>query len=318
LSSGAWGLLSGVLDLAEVRVGLSSDPERGTGVTAVVLPPGARGAVAALGGAPATRETDCLRPENLVAGPDAILLCGGSAFGLSAADGAMQALKEAGRGVEVGGLRVPIVPAAAIFDLGYRSPAPPTAADGRAAVLQALGGGAQGLLGSVGAGTGATVGKLLGPAAAMKGGQGVATARAREGVAVGAIAVVNALGSVVGADGRVIAGPRLGGGGLLDSADLLLGGPPTGARPGESTTIAAVLVQGLLDKAQLLRVAYMAHDGLARAISPAHTLFDGDTVFAVALGGPPVDPSQAGALAALALAEAVRAGVRAANELVDS
>lgn len=306
----AYAVEPGVLAIPGVFVGVSTDREHRTGVTALVLPPGATGAVAVLGGAPATRETEALRPENLVPGPDAILLCGGSAFGLRAADGAMQALAEAGRGLPVGALRVPIVAAAAIFDLGVGSPVAPQAADGQAAVLQALVERSGAVPeGSAGAGAGATVGKVLGADGAMPAGQGAVTLRTADGLAVGAIAVVNAVGSVVAADGRVIAGPRFAGQPPMDAADVLAAGgvPPIG--PGEATTICAVVVGARLDKAALLRVALMAHDGIARAVSPAHTLWDGDTVFAAAVGERAEDPTRVGTLAAIALEMAIRRAV---------
>jgi L-aminopeptidase/D-esterase-like protein len=308
-------ILPGVLDVPGVHVGVVTDAAHATGVTAVVLPPGATGAAAVTGGAPATRETDLLRPENLVPGPDAILLLGGSAYGLRAADGAMEALRGAGRGLSVAGATVPIVVAAAIFDLAYGAAWAPTADDGRAAVEAALAG-LSGRVpeGSVGAGAGATVGKLLGLAYAMKGGQGAVTVRAPDGLAVGAVAVVNALGSVIGRDGEILAGPRPPGEAPMDSVALLAAGRAEDLRPGEATTVAAVVVGARLGKAELLRVATMAHDGLARAIRPAHTLWDGDTVFAAAVGERAADPTRVGTLAALALEEAIRRAVTEARQ----
>ena len=302
-------VLGGVVEIAGVAVGVETDVERGTGVTAIVLPEGSTTSVAVLGGAPATRETDALRPENLVPGADAILLCGGSAFGLRAADGAMDALTQAGRGLQVGAVRVPIVPAAAIFDLAYKAATAPTAAQGAAAVAAALAGGKWEIEGSVGAGTGATVGKLLGPEGAMKSGQGALTLRCPDGLTVAAVAVVNAVGSVIGADGTVLAGPRLEGGKPLDSLEIVLAGASAARGPGEATTIALVVTDARLDKAALLRVALMAQDGIAQAIRPSHTLWDGDTVFAASAGGRAADPTRVGALAALALGEAIRRGV---------
>lgn len=299
-----------MLDIPGVFVGVVTRTEHATGVTAILLPPGATGSVAVLGGAPATRETDALRPENLVPGPDAILLCGGSAYGLRAADGAMQALREAGRGLPMGAVTVPIVPAAAIFDLGYGAPEAPTAADGYAAVSAALSSGSGTVPeGSEGAGAGATVGKVLGPGAAMKAGQGAVTVRTEDGLTVGAVAVVNAVGSVVGADGQVLGGPRVPGHAPMDAAQILAAGGIPEIGPGEATTICAVVVGAKLGKAELLRVAYMAHDGLARAISPSHTLWDGDTVFTAAVGERQEDPTRVGTLAAIAVAEAIRRAV---------
>lgn len=167
--------------------------------------------------------------------------------------------------------------------------------------------------GSQGAGAGATVGKVLGPQAAMKAGQGACTVRTRDGLAVCDVAVVNAVGSVVGADGRVLAGPCLPGGEPMDAAEILAAGGIPGMGPGEATTICAVVAGAKLDKAQLLRVGYMAHDGLARAISPSHALWDGDTIFTAAVGERVEDPTRVGALAALAVAEAIRRSVTVAS-----
>lgn len=296
------------LDLSGVGVGCVGAAEDLTGVTVVVLPEGSRGAVDARGGAPATRETDCLRPENLVAGPHAVCLSGGSAFGLAAADGVMQALRDVGRGLAFGGVRIPIVPAAAIFDRGAaagRWPDPPA---GRAAAERGLSLAASVPRGLVGAGSGATVGKALGPDLAMAGGQAAVTLVAPDGLRVGAIAVVNALGSIVAADGSVLAGPRPQGSAPLATLPLLAAGGQ-GRGPGEATTLVCLVTDAGLDKAQLLRVAAMAHDGIGRAIDPAHTLYDGDTVFAVATGDRPADPSRVGALAAHAVALAIRRAV---------
>lgn len=281
-----------------------------TGLTLVLLPDGAVGSVDVRGGAPATREVALLRPENLVPGPDAVLLTGGSAFGLAAADGVMAVLAAAGRGFPAGTVRVPIVPALAIFDLGGPAPDVPTAEDGRAAARRALSGGAQRVAeGRAGAGTGATVGKRT-DGRPMWGGQGAAAARAG-GLTVSALMVVNAVGSVLDADGRVLAGPT-GSDGVPQS--WLDCSPAASTSVGrDATTLGVVVVDGALDKAGLSRVAMMAHDGLARAISPAHTPWDGDAVVAVGLGGRGVDAGWAGVLAAEAAAMAVRRAVVAAN-----
>lgn len=288
-----------------MRVASVTNPH--TGLTVVVLPPGATGGVAVRGGAPATREVELLHPDNMVLGPDAVLLTGGSAFGLGAADGVMRALAAAGRGFAAGAVRVPIVPALALFDLKGPVPAAPTPDDGWHAAREALAHAAPVQEGRAGAGVGATVGKLAG-AAPMPGGQGAATVAAG-GVAVSALMVVNAVGSVVDEAGRVLAGPLDRASGhpqrWLDSVEAA----PAGMAPG-ATTIGVVVVAGTLGKAGLARVSSMAHDGLARAISPAHTPWDGDAIIAVAVGGPPVDAGWAGILAAEATALAVRRAVQ--------
>lgn len=300
----------GVLALPGVGVGTVTNGDARTGCTVVVVPAGSRGAADVAGGAPATRETPVLDPDHVVPGPDAILLTGGSAYGLGAADGVMAALAEAGRGVAVGQTRVPIVVAAAIFDLDGAEVHAPTAADGERAARAALAGGQEVPEGRVGAGAGATVGKSLGKEAAMPGGQGAVTLTTADGLVVAAIVVVNAVGSVLDEEGRVLAGPRLPDGTLVNTTDLWAEVPmPPSTRPGEATTIGAVLTNARLDKHHLVRVARMAHDGLARAIEPVHTPWDGDTLFAVSVGDKPADLGRVGALAARAVAAAVRRAV---------
>lgn len=297
----------GVLVGGGVRV--VSVTRAATGLTLILLPEGAVGSVDVRGGAPATREVELLHPENLVPGPDAVLLTGGSAFGLAAADGVMEVLVASGRGFPAGTARVPIVPTLAIFDLGGPEADVPAAEDGRAAARQALRGStARVPEGRAGAGTGATVGKHT-DGRPMKGGQGAAAVEAR-GLTVSALMVVNAIGSVVDADGRVLAGP-VGQDGVprpwIDCS------PATAPGVRDATTIGVVVVDGALDKVGLRRVAMMAHDGLARAVNPAHTPWDGDALVAVALGGPAADAGWAGVLAAEATAAAVRRAAVAAN-----
>jgi L-aminopeptidase/D-esterase-like protein len=301
----------GLFGVAGCGVGSVSDRGRGTGVTVIVLPPHATGAAVISGGGPATRETDALRPDTLVSGPDAVVLAGGSAFGLAAADGVMAGLADRGRGVRVGRVRVPIVAAAAIFDRGAADGAAPGPADGGAALTLALRPGAQRVReGQYGAGTGATVGKFLGPQRAAPGGQGSVTAE-WGGVRLAALCVVNAVGAVRSRSGRILAGPA-GPAGPVDPREA----PPGGTRPPAGrthTTLAVVAVEASLSKAALARVALMAHDGLARAIDPVHTPWDGDAVFAVATGGDGADVGAAGTVAAWAVAEAVRRAVRRAR-----
>jgi L-aminopeptidase/D-esterase-like protein len=296
-------------------VGVVTDLERKTGCTVLVVPEGSRGAVDVAGGAPATRETPVLDPDHVVPGPDAILLTGGSAYGLRAADGVMAVLAEAGRGVAVGAVRVPIVVGAAIFDLDGPGVEAPTVADGERAARAALAGGQAVPEGRAGAGTGATVGKSLGREAAMPGGQGAVTLTTADGLVVAAVVVVNAVGSVVDDAGRVLAGPRLPDGTLVNTTDLWAEVPiPPSARAGEATTIGAVLTNARLDKPHLVRVCRMAHDGLARAVDPVHTPWDGDTLFAVSVGDKPADLGRVGALAARAVAAAVRRAVKPPEE----
>jgi L-aminopeptidase/D-esterase-like protein len=306
-----------ITEVEGVLVGHAHDAQALTGVTVVLAPERTVGGVDVRGGGPGTRETDLLRPENMVQHVDAVVLTGGSAMGLASATGAVQWLRERGRGFDTGVARVPIVPAAVIFDLALGSPeAFPDAELGYAACAAA---GTDAAEGCVGAGMGATVGKLLGPAAAMKSGVGTWSERLPDGTTVGAIVVVNAFGDVWHEHGPMVAGPRLPDGGLADTTALLrdprvvemLGAR---GREGQNTTIAVVATDARLDKAGATKLAQMAHDGLARTIRPVHTPFDGDTVFALATGARP-GPHLAilGSVAADVLARAVE---RAALEAV--
>lgn len=311
----------GITDVPGVRVGQVTLAERPTGCT-VVLAEG-EGAVAGLsqrGGAPGTRETALLAPANSVERIHAIALSGGSAFGLDAAQGVVRFLEERGIGVQFGGATIPIVPAAIIFDLrfGGRPDIRPTADCGYRAAAAATDGPVR--EGNVGAGAGATVGKLGGSGrTAMKGGVGSASIRLPDGLVVGAIVVVNAAGDVVDpATGRIVAGTRNPDGTLADVRSLLRGGAPiAGPSPGENTTIGVVATNARLTKAQMERVAIMADDGLARAIVPSHTPSDGDTIFALATGrwDGTADLTRIGALAAEVLAEAIVRAVSRADSL---
>lgn len=278
-----------------VRVGHWTDPVGLTGCTVVLPPSGTTGGVHLGGGAPATRETDALRPGTLVPHVDAVLLTGGSAFGLAAADGVMRFLERQGVGFETGAGPVPIVPAAAIFDLGIGDPsARPGPEEGEAACRAASE--RERAEGNVGAGTGATVGKRAGPAHRVKGGLGGAS-RARGDLVVGALAVVNAWGDVLDEDGGVLAGAR-----------------GEGYVPGfPNTTLGCVATNAQLGKEEAARIAQVASGGLARAVSPAFTMFDGDVVFVLATNRSLFPLELAGTLAAECLAEAIRRGVRAAT-----
>ncbi len=296
-----------------IRVGHYTDDAHGTGCTVVLCEDGAIAGVDVRGGAPGTRETDALRPANLVEIAHAIVLTGGSAFGLAAADGVMRYLHERQRGYATNPntdphLRVPIVPAAVIYDLSYKDAVWPTADDGYAACLRATDAGFE--VGSVGAGTGARVGKLQGMAAATKGGLGTAAISLPDGSIVAVLIVVNAFGDVRDAQGRIIAGPRAADGSFVDTVAALSATPLLRAATGGNTTIGVVATNVPLTCEGATAMARMAHDGLSRAIHPCHTLLDGDTIFALGTGGRgdigPIAISQLGALAAEATARAIR------------
>ncbi len=306
-------------DVAGLRVGHHTDARRPTGCTVVLCEAGAVAGVDVRGAAPGTRETDLLAPLNAIEQVHAVLLAGGSAFGLDAAGGVMRWLEERGIGVPVGAVKVPIVPAAILFDLWIGDASiRPDAAAGYAACAAASN--AAVAEGNVGAGAGASVGKLFGPEHAMRGGLGSASIRAGA-VTVGALVAVNALGDVLDpAGGRVVAGARHADGGLLGITEALARGDPPPPLPvGAATTIAVVATDARLTKAQANKVAQMAHDGLARCIDPVHTMGDGDTVFALATGasGETADTTLVGALAARVLAQAVLRAVRAATRLCE-
>lgn len=300
-----------ITDVAGIRVGHHTDARRPTGCTVVLCESGAVAGVDVRGAAPGTRETDLLDPSNLVDRVHAVLLSGGSAFGLDAATGVVRWLESRGAGFSVGPAVVPIVPAAVLFDLWIGdSSIRPDAHAGFAACEAASGD--PPAQGSVGAGAGATVGKLFGPERTMKGGIGTASVRVA-GVTVGAIVAVNAVGDVLGPDGEVIAGARTADGRDLQrtSGTILAGEAPRPPARGESTTIGVVATDAVLTKAQARRLAQVSHDGLARAIDPVHTMFDGDTMFALATGARGVSPdlTTLGIAAAAATATAVRRAV---------
>lgn len=301
-----------ITSIAGIRVGHWTDLAAGTGCTVVLCPEASAVGVDVRGAAPATRETDLLRPGSLVGRAHAILLTGGSAFGLDAAAGVMRYLEEQGVGVQTRGGKVPIVSAAALFDLSLgRADARPDAAAGYAACQAAS---VHVNEGSVGAGTGATVAKRHGQGGAIKGGIGSAAQELEDGVIVAAIVAVNAVGSVVDpATGETIAAPRPRPTGEPEETAALLAG--------ENTTIGVLATNAPLDLAGANRLATLGHDGLALAIRPAHTLFDGDTLFAISLPAPSssrathVDPVSLGEAAANVVAQAVLRGVRLATAL---
>jgi len=306
----------GLTAVAGLKVGHHTLAERPTGCTVVLAEAGAVAGVDVRGGAPGTRETDLLDPVNMVQKIHAVVLSGGSAFGLEAATGTVRWLEEKGIGFDTRVAKVPIVPAAILFDLGLGdAKIRPTADCGYKAAAAATDGPVA--EGNVGAGAGATVGKLAGPGRGMKGGLGSAALVLPNGLTVAALVAVNAAGDVIDpATGRVIAGVRTADGSALADARTLVRsgalGRPT--RAAEHTTIGVVATNAALSKAQATKVAQMAHDGLARSISPVHTPMDGDTVFALATGtrAGEADVLVVGALAAEVMAEAVVRAVREA------
>jgi L-aminopeptidase/D-esterase-like protein len=301
--------------VAGLKVGHHTLAERPTGCTVVLAEAGAIAGVDVRGAAPGTRDTDLLSPENVVERVHGILLAGGSAFGLEAAGGVMRYLEGRGVGFEFGRARVPIVPAAILFDLGVGDPSIRPGAD---CGFKAASAASDAVVeeGSVGAGAGATVGKLRGMAHAMKGGVGSAAIALPSGLIVAALVITNGVGDVIDpATGNVVAGAlRDDGQGFVDARQLVRSGLPAAARAAEQTTLAVVATNARLTKAQATKMAQMAHDGLARTIYPIHTPVDGDTVFALATGT--LDQANlllTGSLAAEVTGDAVLRAVRAAT-----
>ena len=309
---------SGLTAVDGIKVGQFTLTTRPTGCTVILAERGAVAGVDVRGAAPGTRETDLLDPVNLVQQVNAIVLSGGSAFGLDAASGVMKYLEERNIGYDVRVTKVPIVPAAILFDLNIGDPKihPDASCGYKAAQSATTGPIAEG---DVGAGAGATVGKLLGPSRAMKGGLGTASITVANGLTVAAIVAVNAVGDVIDpSTGKVVAGVRTSDGkSLADARALVHGATPTQGRAGENTTIGVVATNATLTKAQAKKVAQMAHDGIARAIYPSHTMSDGDAIFALATGTrtDAADVSTIGALAADMMSEAILRAVRASKGL---
>ena len=299
-------------DVAGLEVGHFTDPRRPTGCSVVIARKGAVAGVDVRGAAPGTRETDLLHPSNLVEKVHAVLLSGGSAWGLDAASGVMRWLEDNNIGLKTGYGLVPIVPAAVVFDLGVGDARiRPDAQAGYQACVAASG--QPSAQGNVGAGAGALVGKLFGIARAMKGGVGSASLTV-DGVTVAALVVCNAMGDVFDpANGQLLAGARTAeGAALLNARDALLAGQLSGEKPntllaGTNTTIGVVATDAVLTKPQAQRLAQVAHDGLARSINPVHTQLDGDTLFALATGhsGKTANPLLLATLAAEVTARAV-------------
>ncbi|MBM3120778.1 MAG: P1 family peptidase [Chloroflexi bacterium] len=316
---------SAITDVPGIKVGQAQDLEALTGCTVVLCEDGAVGGVDQRGGAPGTRETDLLRPMHLVHKAHAVLLAGGSAFGLDAATGVVRYLEERGIGFDAQVARVPIVPAAILFDLGLGSArVRPDAEMGYRACAAATSERPQ--EGNAGAGTGACVGKILGMGGAVKSGMGTAAIDLGGGCVVGALMAVNALGDVVDpATGRILAGARpaklgpvrLGGPGpFADTLEVMRGFVGKTALRFAShgnTVIGVVATNAALTKDEANQVAQMAQDGVARAVRPAHTLFDGDTLFALSTGDKKVDANIIGAYAAEVVAQAIVRAVQQAT-----
>ncbi|HMV46337.1 MAG TPA: P1 family peptidase [Blastocatellia bacterium] len=310
---------SSITDVAGIKVGHFTESRRPTGCTVILCEEGATGGVDVRGSAPGTRETDLLDPKNLVQQVHAVVLSGGSAFGLETATGVVRYLEERGIGYDVGVAKVPIVPGAILFDLGVGDAKirPDAEAGYKACKAASANPPAEG---NVGAGAGATVGKMFGGKRAMKGGLGTASIKLPTGLTVGAIVAVNAVGDIIDpSTGKLLAGARTPDGKRLQGAmvGILRGEALPPLLGGTNTTIGLIATDAKLDKAQAQKVAQMTHDGLARTINPAHTMFDGDTIFAVATGKTkstqPANVTLIGALAAEAMAQAVIRAIKAAR-----
>jgi L-aminopeptidase/D-esterase-like protein len=303
-------LFDNLCDVQGVLVGHASDGVGLTGCTVVYFEEPAVIGVDVRGSSPETRGTAGLHPTGIVAQRHALLLTGGSAFGLAAADGVTRFLEERRVGLDVGMARIPLVSSAVLFDLAVGdASARPDAAMGYQAVLRAESGDFE--QGSVGAGVGATVGNVLGMERAMKGGLGSTSVRLESGLVVAALTAVNAFGGVRDpSTGEILAGPRMDDGTLGDTVALLETARP---RWGENTTLGVVATNARLTKPQATKVAEMAHDGLARVIEPVHTSVDGDVVFAAAVGDEEVATDVVGAWGARVISEAVLRAIRFAR-----
>jgi L-aminopeptidase/D-esterase-like protein len=296
-----------ITNVPGIRVGHWTDPVGLTGCTVVLCPPGTVGSGEVRGGAPGTRETDLLRPGMTVNEVHAVLLTGGSAFGLAAADGVMWFLEEQGVGFDAGVARVPIVPAAVLFDLGVGDPgARPGPEAGYEACVAA---GQDVEEGNVGAGTGATVANLHGHHRAVKGGMGTASTNDGD-LVVGALAAVNAWGEVVDEHGAFLAAAR-----PDPEADQQVSGPAAEGGAGQNTTLVVVATNARLSKERAHLLSLAGHDGIDSAVRPAHTVWDGDTVFALATGEVDTDQRSLEAAAAGVVAEAIRRGVLLAQSV---
>jgi len=314
-----------ITDVPGIRVGQAQNEQALTGCTVVLCEKGAIGGIDQRGGAPGTRETDLLHPMKLVSRIHAILLAGGSAYGLDAATGVVHYLEERGIGFDAKFAKVPIVPAAILFDLGIgEANIRPDAEMGYQACRNASR--QYPTEGNFGAGTGATVGKILGMNGAMKGGIGSSSIDLGGGVIVGAIVAVNAFGDIIDPqNGEIIAGARshktgpfqIGSGvffaNTLETMKSMIGKTILNFASKENTVIGIVATNASLTKEEANKVAQMAHDGLARTVRPAHTMFDGDTIFALSTGNRHIDVNTIGAFGAEAFSQAILRAIRAAQ-----
>jgi L-aminopeptidase/D-esterase-like protein len=299
---------------AGFRVGHWTEPVAGTGCTVIVPPAGTLAAVDIRGGGPGTRETELLAPQAPMSEISALLLSGGSAFGLSAAAGVVEWCEQQHIGYDVGIARIPIVPTAVIFDLGItgnlRRPGPEDAF--RACQVLAEG---PPEVGSVGAGTGATIGKLFGQDGWCKGGLGVAATRALDGTLVAVLVVVNAFGDILDESGGILAGAWRAPEGFVDARRAGSTVAPGHPRLAGNTTLAVVMTDGQISKPEATQVARMASAGVARVIAPVHTPMDGDVTFALASGQRPTTAFTVGVVAALLIENAIRGAIRAARSI---
>ena len=299
-------LKNAITDVRGIEVGHAQDSEALTGCTVILCRKGAVAGVDVRGGAPGTRETDLLDPINLVQKIHAVVLAGGSAFGLDAASGVMQYLEEKKIGFKTGAAKVPIVPSAILYDLNLgRADVRPDSAMGYRAAASASSDAP--VEGNIGAGTGASVGKILGMKRAMKAGLGTASMDIK-GIVIGALVAVNAMGDVVDpVNGKLIAGVRSG------TTLQWMKKNQTRHAPRSNTVIGVIATNAKLTKAEVTKVAQMAQDGIARTIRPAHTMLDGDVIFALSTGAKKADVSTVGAFAAEAMAQAIVRAVKMAT-----
>lgn len=305
-----------ITDIPTIKVGHATHAKENTGCTVVLCGNGAIAGVDIRGAAPGTRETELLRPGFMIRQIHGIVLTGGSAFGLRTADGVMRYLSEQGTGYDARGIRVPIVPAAVIFDLREgRDVSIPNAEMGYEACKNAAADFKEGM---VGAGRGATIGKILGIKNCMKGGVGSSAIEIKGEIRVGALAVVNALGDVVDpANGKIVAGARTPDGSeFVDTLKYLMENPFPNKSPMSNTTLAVVATNASFTKEEINKVAQMAQNGISRTIRPVHTLHDGDIVFALSTGNVDADVNVVGEVAAQMVSQAILRAVRVSNDLI--
>lgn len=309
----------GITDIPGLRVGQMSNEQAKTGCTVIIGPnQGFVAGVDVRGSAAGTRGLDILRPTSRIDRIHAICLCGGSGFGLGAVDGVMRYLAERGIGLDRGVATVPIVSAAVIFDLAFGLPLYPTPEDGYSACVAGEAA-ASVTEGSVGVGTGATVGKVWGMSHAMKGGVGTGGIRLPSGAIVAALVVTNAFGDIYDRQGRIVAGAKTTDGEFVDTCRAFLTGDQTSViEPMDNTCLAVIATDASLTKAECQKVAELGHDAFAIAIRPVHTLYDGDTIFAASLGSLREDPVAIGVAAVEALRQAIARSVRSVGDRADA